>query len=189
VAGARRGRGGGGGRGRIAQTRHATWRAPRQGPGMVLYKTARSKRRTIPDWVKVQAGEDAGATIIEIWREYAARVARPYDISGFRKEFRKWQAAAPAESVKEFAASDYYWQGKASVRPDILVLEDGATVRVRGGHLETFSRGVTNLFDAGAASSQAERHNIRGVGRFAFNSSRKVLCRSQDNRHIDRLAW
>jgi hypothetical protein len=64
--------------------------------GMVLYKTARSKRRTIPDWVKVQAGEDAGATLIEIWREYAARAARPYDISGFRKEFRKWQAAAPA---------------------------------------------------------------------------------------------
>jgi CRISPR/Cas system-associated endonuclease Cas1 len=116
---------------------------------MVLYKTARSKRRTIPDWIKVQAGEDAGAKLIEIWREYAACAARPYDVSGFRKEFRKWQAAAPAESVKEFAASDYHWQRKASVRPDILVLDDGATVRVRGGHLETFSRGVTNLFDAG----------------------------------------
>jgi CRISPR/Cas system-associated endonuclease Cas1 len=116
---------------------------------MVLYKTARSKRRTIPDWIKVQTGEDAGVKLVEIWREYAARAARPYDVSGFRKEFRKWQAAAPAESVKEFAASDYHWQRKASVRPDILVLEDGATVRVRGGHLQTFSRGVTNLFDAG----------------------------------------
>jgi hypothetical protein len=116
---------------------------------MDLYKTARSKRRTLPDWIKVQAGEDAGATLIEIWREYAARAARPYDVSAFRKEFRKWQASAPVEPAKEFAASDYHWQCKASVRPDILVLDDGATVRVRGGHLETFSRGVTNLFDAG----------------------------------------
>lgn len=31
----------------------------------------------------------------------------------------------------------------------MLVLDDGATLRIRGGHLEAFSRGVTHLFDAG----------------------------------------
>jgi CRISPR-associated endonuclease Cas1 len=76
-------------------------------------------------------------------------VARPYDVSGFRNEFRKWQALAPVDPVKEFTASDYHWQRKASVRPDILVLDDGATVRVRGGCLQAYSQGVTHTFDAG----------------------------------------
>src|SRR3984893_11056321 len=31
----------------------------------------------------------------------------------------------------EFAASDCFWQGRASVRPDILTLDDGAALRAR----------------------------------------------------------
>ena len=73
----------------------------------------------------------------------------------FYKEFRKWQSAAPlpsagsGQAAAKYAASDHYWQGKTSPRPDILVLDDGATLRARGGQLEVFSRGVTQAFDAG----------------------------------------
>jgi hypothetical protein len=110
---------------------------------------SRSKRKTLPDWPAVQRAEDAGDTLSHIWRAYAARAALPYDVTTFRKEFRKWQASAPADSADEWAASDVYWSGKAAPRPDVVVLDDGATVRMRGGFLEIFNLGKTTRFDAG----------------------------------------
>jgi glycosyltransferase involved in cell wall biosynthesis len=66
---------------------------------MTIYETSRAKRRTEPNWAAVQRAEDAGKTMIEVWREYAARAAQPYDVSAFRREFRKWQATAMIEAV------------------------------------------------------------------------------------------
>jgi CRISPR-associated endonuclease Cas1 len=123
---------------------------PPANPGRFnVYNTSRAKRRTIPDWQAVQEGEDAGKRLVELWQGYAAHAALPYGVSAFVKEFRKWQTAAPSDPSAEYAASDDFWQGKAAIRPDILVLDDGATLRVRGGHLQAFSRGVTQTFDAG----------------------------------------
>jgi CRISPR/Cas system-associated endonuclease Cas1 len=111
--------------------------------------SSRSKRRTVRDWQAVQQGEDAGESLTGIWREYAENAAMPYGFAAFRKEFRKWQACASPNPSAEYAASDIYWQSKVAIRPDILVLDDGATVRIRGGHLQTFSQGIERTFDAG----------------------------------------
>jgi CRISPR/Cas system-associated endonuclease Cas1 len=111
--------------------------------------SSRSKRRTVPDWHAVQCGENAGKNLSALWRDHAASAAQPYGYAAFRKEFRKWQAAAPSAPSAEYAASDIFWHGRAAIRPDILVLDNGATVRVHGGHLQTFSQGITRTFDAG----------------------------------------
>jgi hypothetical protein len=116
---------------------------------MKLHKTSRPHRRTIPDWAAVQRAEDAGRTLIEVWREYAAIAEHPYRIGSFRREFRKWQSSTPPSSTSEFVASERYWKGKAHPRPDILVLGDGAALRIRGGHLEAYSIGVTTRFAPG----------------------------------------
>jgi len=117
--------------------------------GMQSYKATRARRRTLPNWTAVQRGQDAGKTLAELWRDYAATAALPYGLPGFYVEFRKWQSAAPENPAEEYAASDLYWNGRTAVRPDIFVLGDGAALRVRGGHLEVYSCGETRYFDAG----------------------------------------
>lgn len=105
-------------------------------PPMSSYQASRAKCRTLPNWSAVQCGQDAGKTLVSLWREYAETAALPYGLPGFYVEFRKWQSAAPENPAEEYAASDLYWNGRVAVRPDILVLGDGAALRVRGGHLE-----------------------------------------------------
>jgi CRISPR/Cas system-associated endonuclease Cas1 len=127
-------------------------------------KTSRPYRRTPPDWAAVQRREDAGETLIEVWRDYAATAEQPYRIGSFRKEFRKWQTSAPIAPAAEFAASDRFWRGKAHPRPDILALENGATLRVRGGHLVTFSHGETRLFAPGPHHRKPKVIIFSGLG-------------------------
>jgi CRISPR-associated endonuclease Cas1 len=105
--------------------------------------------RTEPEWTAVEAHEDAGGKLIEFWRSYAATAARPYGSSAFAKQFRRWQVSRPIDTLAEFKASDIHWKGKAQVRPDILALGDGATIRVRGGHLSIYDAGKETLFDGG----------------------------------------
>jgi hypothetical protein len=102
--------------------------------------SSRSKRRTVPDWHAVQCGENAGKNLSALWRDHAASAAQPYGYAAFRKEFRKWQAAAPSAPSAEYAASDIFWHGRAAIRPDILVLDNGATVRVHGGICKLFRK-------------------------------------------------
>jgi CRISPR/Cas system-associated endonuclease Cas1 len=104
----------------------------------MLYKTSRPLRRTLPDWAAVQRAEDTGTTLIKVWRDYAASAAQPYALSAFRKEFRKWQSSSAWDISAEYRASERFWQGKAHPRPDILTLGDGASLRIRGGHLEAY---------------------------------------------------
>ena len=88
--------------------------------------SSHSKRRTIPDWQAIQQGENAVQSLAGIWRGYAANAAQPYGFSAFRKEFRKWQEAAPPDPSAEYAASDVYWQGKAGVRPRVIAFQNRA---------------------------------------------------------------
>jgi CRISPR/Cas system-associated endonuclease Cas1 len=115
---------------------------------MKLSETIRP-RRTLPDWNAVQLREDAGEPLTVAWRDYAANVAQPYALSAFRKEFRKWQSTAPAEINAEYVASERHWRGKTHPRPDILVLGNGASLRIRGANLEAYSLGMTTRFASG----------------------------------------
>jgi CRISPR/Cas system-associated endonuclease Cas1 len=143
---------------------------------MSSYKMSRSKRRTIPNWKSIQAGEDAGVLLIDLWRKYATAAPLPYHITTFRKEFRKWQSTAPVKRVEEYAASDAYWQGKAAVRPDILTLDDGATLRVRGGALEVFNHGETTHFPPGSHHRKPKAIIFSGWGgSFSIEAARFCL--------------
>jgi hypothetical protein len=142
-------------------------------PRIALATLRRAKRRTIPNWKAIQAGEDAGAPLTDLWREYATTAPLPYHITTFRKEFRKWQSAAPVKPIEEYAASDAYWQGKVAVRPEILVLDDGATLRVRGGHLEIFNHGKTTHFPPGPHHRKPKAIIFAGWGgSFSIEASR-----------------
>ena len=107
--------------------------------------------------------------------EYAVSAAIPYGLPGFYIEFRKWQAQAPVNPAEEYAASDR--QGKTSPRPDILVLDDGATLRARGGLLEVFSLGITTRFDAGPHHRKPNAIIFAGWGLF-LDSGLSLLHRS-----------
>jgi hypothetical protein len=56
----------------------------------------------------------ASFTDVFLFRKIDAFFLRRWHVSAFRKEFRKWQATAPANPA-EFAASEFYWQYKASI--------------------------------------------------------------------------
>jgi hypothetical protein len=112
-------------------------------------QTSRPHRRTLPDWAAVQRAEDAGVTLLDLWREYAATAPQPYVYCSFQQEFRNWQSSTSVEPAAEYVASEHHWRGKAHPRPDILVLGDGAALRIRGGHLEAYSLGVTQHFAPG----------------------------------------
>jgi hypothetical protein len=151
---------------------------------MLSPKTSRSHRRTLPDWAAVQRGEDAGETLLHLWRDYAASAAQPYALSAFRKEFRKWQSAAPAESASEFVASEKFWKGKAHPRPDILVLGNGAALRIRGGHLEAYSLGVATRFASGP-----HHRKPKALGWPSLPCSRAFLHRPPHYNPRNRMAW
>jgi hypothetical protein len=111
--------------------------------------TRRSHRRTLPDWAAIQRASDVGRTLISLWRDYATIAPQPYALSAFRKEYRRWQSSAPAEPAEEYVASERHWRSKAHPRPDFLILGNGAALRIRGGHLEAYSLGVTTRFASG----------------------------------------
>jgi hypothetical protein len=131
---------------------------------MKLSKTSRSHRRTLPDWAAVQRREDAGEPLIKVWREYAATAAQPYVYCSFQQQFRKWQSSTPIEPAAEFATSDRYWRGKTHPRPDILTLENGASMRVRGGHLQAFSHGSAQHFAPGPHHHRPKAIIFSGLG-------------------------
>jgi hypothetical protein len=58
------------------------------------------------------------------------------------------EAATPADPIEDRAWSLCYWQGKEHPRPNVLVLDEMASMKVRGG-LDVFTRGQTFHFDAG----------------------------------------
>jgi hypothetical protein len=87
-------------------------------------------------------------TITEAWRRYAAHAPKPYVLSAFWRMFREWQAATPVDPIEDRAWSLCYWQGREHPRPNVLVLDELASMKVRGG-LDVFTRGQTFHFDAG----------------------------------------
>src|ERR1700730_10193063 len=105
-------------------------------------------RCTPPNFARVDPDISSGKlTITAAWREYAAHAPRPYARGVFSRLYRQWQAAVPADKAEEFAASETYWHGRAAPRSPILVLDDGASIRMKGGLLEVFNRGETRRFD------------------------------------------
>jgi hypothetical protein len=151
---------------------------------MKLYKTRRPRRRTLPNWKAVQRAEDTGQTLKTLWHVYASSAPQPYGYPAFVREFRKWQSAAPADPAEEFAASDHYWQGKLVIRPDFLVLGDGAALRARGGCLEVRSHGITQNFNPGPHHRKPKAIIFAGWGgsltihavRFCVDHHIKVLA-------------
>ena len=105
-------------------------------------------RCTPPDFASFDAAISTGKiNVSDAWREYAATALCPYLQFTFIRLYRQWQAFAAIDATTEFKASEAYWHGRAAPRPSIIVLDNGASVRMKGGLLEVHARGETLRFD------------------------------------------
>src|SRR5208282_3724694 len=77
--------------------------------------------------------------LFDVWRDYAAKAARPYARTTFAKYVRRHAAFAetPRTERNECASGKLTpWQADARASPRVLVLGSYAALRVRGGALE-----------------------------------------------------
>ena len=74
---------------------------------------------------------------------------------------------------RRIVASERHWRGKTYPRPDILFLENGAALRVRGGHLEAFPSAIRSISPPVRAITGNPRPSSSRVGA-AFSRSAAV---------------
>jgi CRISPR associated protein Cas1 len=63
-------------------------------------------------------------------------------------QFRQLEQRRANQALERQEASETYWRGLAKPKPQILVLDNGATIRAKGGGIEIFDHGSASWFDA-----------------------------------------